>query len=73
MNDVDKQSSFMWLRQHLHSETELLIIAIQNQVIATRVIESKVMHNQCHLSCADCVTKLKKLSFIYCQPVLSLF
>ena len=44
MNDVDRQSSFVWLRQHLHSETESSIIAIQNQVIATRVIESKVMH-----------------------------
>ena len=29
--------------------------------------------NQCHLSCADCVMRLKKLLFIYCQPVLSLF
>ena len=35
---------FVWLKQHLHSETESIIIAIQNQVIATRVIESKVMH-----------------------------
>ena len=41
---MDKQNSFMWLKQHLHSETESTIIAIQNQVIATRVIESKVMH-----------------------------
>ena len=34
----------MWLRQHLRSETESSIIAIQNQVIATRVVESRVMH-----------------------------
>ena len=32
---VDKQSSFNWLRQHLHSETESTILAVQDQVIAT--------------------------------------
>ena len=30
-------------RQHLHSETESIILAVQDQVIATRVIESKVI------------------------------
>ena len=32
---VDKQSSFKWRRQHLHSETESTILAVQDQVIAT--------------------------------------
>ena len=32
---VDKQSSFNWRRQHLHSETESTILAVQDQVIAT--------------------------------------
>ena len=41
---VDKQSSFVWLRQDLHSETQSSIIAIQNRVIATRVSESKMMY-----------------------------
>ena len=30
-------------RQRLHPETESIILAVQDQVIATRVIESKVM------------------------------
>jgi len=51
-NVVDKQKSFAWLKQHLHSET---ILAIQNQVIATRVIESKIMHKFVpSLSCRLC-------------------
>ena len=29
--DVNKQKSFVWLKQHLHSETESTIFAIQNQ------------------------------------------
>ena len=41
---VDKQSSFNWLRQYLHSKTESTVLAVQDQVIATRVIEIKVMH-----------------------------
>jgi len=42
--EVDKCRSFNWRKQHLHSETESTLLAIQDQVIATRVIESKVMH-----------------------------
>jgi len=54
-NIVDKQKSFVWLKQHLHSETESTILAIQNQVIATRVIESKIMHKFVpSLSCRLC-------------------
>ena len=41
---VDTQNSFNWLRRHLHSETESTVLAVQDQVIATRVIEAKVMH-----------------------------
>ena len=44
LNMVDKQSSFNWVRQHLHSETESTILAVQDQVIAIRVMEAKVMH-----------------------------
>ena len=32
---VNKQSGFNWVRQHLHSETEFTILAVQDQVIAT--------------------------------------
>ena len=32
-----------WLKSHLHSETESTILAIQDQVVATRVIEAKIM------------------------------
>ena len=32
---VDTQNSFNWLRQHLHSETESTVLAVQDQVIAT--------------------------------------
>ena len=41
---VDKRSSFNWLKLHLHSEIESTILAVQDQVLATRVIEAKVMH-----------------------------
>ena len=68
MNDVDKQSTFVWLRQYLHFETESSVVAIQNQVIATGVIESKVMYKS-----VPSIMRLKKLFFIYYRPVLSLF
>ena len=52
---VDKQGSFNWLRQHFHSETELTILAVQDQVIATHVIEAKVMHKSIpSLMCRVC-------------------
>jgi len=41
--DVDGRSSSGWLRQHLHSESESTVLAIQDQVIATRVYEAKIM------------------------------
>jgi len=54
-NTVDKQRSFVWLKQHLHSETESTIIAVQNQVLATRVIEARVMHKSVpSLGCRLC-------------------
>ena len=54
---VDKCRSFNWLKQHLHSETESTILAIQDQVIATHVIESKVMHKSVpSLPCRVCGT-----------------
>ena len=42
-HDVHRSKSTQWLRQHLHSESESTIFAIQDQVIATRVYEAKVM------------------------------
>ena len=42
-SDVDKVASTRWLQQHLHSETESIILAIQDQVIATRVYEAKII------------------------------
>ena len=55
--EVDKCRSFNWLKQHLHSETESTVLAIQDQVIATRVIESKVMHKPIpSLLCRECGT-----------------
>ena len=41
--DIHKGKSTRWLYQHLHSESESTIFAIQDQVIATRVYEAKVM------------------------------
>ena len=41
--DVDKPGSARWLQQHLHSESESTVCAIQDQVIATRVYEVKIM------------------------------
>ena len=47
--------SFVWLKQHLHSETESTIFVIQNQVIAIRVIEAKIMHKSvASLNCRLC-------------------
>ena len=52
---VDKQSNFNWLRQYLQSEIEFTILAEQDQVIATRVIEAKVMHKSIpSLMCRVC-------------------
>ena len=54
---VDKRSSFNWLKLHLHSETESNILAVQDQVLATRVIEAKVMHKSIpSLMCRICGT-----------------
>ena len=46
LNDhlIDKSRSLCWLKSHIHSETESTVFAIQDQVIATRVIEAKIMH-----------------------------
>jgi len=40
---IDKRRSVCWLNQHLHSESESTVIAIQDQVLNTRVYESKIM------------------------------
>ena len=40
---VDNADSTRWLRQHLHSESESTIFAMQDQVIATRINEAKIM------------------------------
>jgi len=42
-HDGHKSKSTQWLCQHLYSESESTIFAIQDQVIATRVYEAKVM------------------------------
>ena len=63
-----RNKSFVWLKQHLHSETESIILAIQNQVIATRVIESKIMHKSVpSLHCRVYVDKQRKPLFICCR------
>ena len=38
--------SLCWLKSHIHSEMEstVHVFAIQDQVIATRVIEAKIIH-----------------------------
>ena len=41
---VDVQRSVRWLKIHLHSETVSTVRAIQDQVIATRVIQAKILH-----------------------------
>ena len=41
-DSVDGSGSSKWLQQHLHSEST--VIAIQDQVIATRVYEAKIMN-----------------------------
>ena len=40
---VDPLRSFHWLNQYLHSESESTILAIQDQVLHTRVYEAKIM------------------------------
>ena len=46
LNDslIDKHRSFCWLKSHIYSEMKSTVFAIQDQVIATRVIEAKIMH-----------------------------
>jgi len=47
---VDMDRSFQWLRQSLHSESESMLFTIQDQVICTRVYQTKIMGSQvCHL------------------------
>ena len=45
LNDssIEKYKSVCWLKSHLHSELESTILAIQDQVVVTRVIEAKIM------------------------------
>jgi len=38
--------SFQWLQQSLHSESESTLFAIHNQVICTRVYQTKIMGSQ---------------------------
>jgi len=40
---IDHKRSVRWLTQHLHSESESTVLAIQDQVVATRVYENKIM------------------------------
>ena len=42
-DSIDKLGSCKWLQQHLHSESESTMFAIQDQVIATRVYEARIM------------------------------
>ena len=41
--DVDMARSFHWLSQSVYSETESTILAIQDQVLSTRVYTAKIM------------------------------
>ena len=43
-DSVDASGSSKWLQQHLHSESESTVLAIQDQVIAIRVYEGKIMN-----------------------------
>ena len=53
--EIDASLSTCWLRQHLHSESESTVCAIQDQVISTRVYESKIMGKSvATLSCRIC-------------------
>jgi len=38
--EIDKYGSLRWLQQHLHSEFDLTILAIQDQVLPTRVYKA---------------------------------
>ena len=40
---IDASRSMYWLHQHLHSESESTLCAVQDQVIAMRVYEAKIM------------------------------
>jgi len=42
-SNVDKGNSTRWLQQHLLSESESTILAVQDQVIVTRVYRAKIM------------------------------
>jgi len=41
--DVDTSRSFHWLGQSVHSETESTTLAVQDQVLSTRVYKAKIM------------------------------
>jgi len=41
---IDLSKSFYWLKEFFHSESESSIFAIQDQVVRTRVYETKIMH-----------------------------
>jgi len=41
---IDLSKSFYWLKEFFHSEFESSIFAIQDQVVRTRVYETKIMH-----------------------------
>ena len=56
---IDQKRSVCWLNQHLHSESESTVLAIQDQVVATTVYEKKIMKkNVSSVLCRVCTLHL---------------
>ena len=45
----DRSGSTTWLQQHLHSESESTVFAMQDRVNTIKVYKAKIMNVFCHL------------------------
>ena len=50
--DINNAQSFQWLKGSIHSESESTILAVQDQVLCTRVYQAKIM--RCPVSTLMC-------------------
>ena len=70
---INLSRSVCWLQQHLHSESESTLFAIQDQVIATRVYEAKIMRkNIPTILCRACGQAEESILHLLCAcPALA--
>ena len=63
--DVDKKATYQWLISlGLKSETELFIIAAQDQSLFTKNYQANIMHNGTKAKCSFCADKVETIDHL---------